>query len=511
MTSTSIAERTRHLLLGSAAALAIIFNLLLWNQRPGLGSFLFLVLFVVVFVIIAHVSGVARQPLAYLLLIPTIAIGATPVVYNNEFSQYAAPSIAVLLAVIFCVALTVKRSHDSTFTIGGMKPFHSLDVWLRALDASMRDTLSYRHAQFKHPRRIIVGVLCSIPLLIVFGLLFSQADPVFDQWITNAFEALSNLIDIPAFFWRVVQIIIVGSAIAALFYLAADEEHELVARLRSVSPFNVVSTSVVLLLLNVLFGVFVFIQLKYLFGDAQVVLDSGKTFAEVAREGFVYLAVVLIIAGVIIAAVYRAFAHHGHHIAVTALTTLFVALVFVVALSALKRMNLYQDTYGFTVMRLYVEWFIYAVMALLAITCGAIIARWPFRWLVHTGFVLALVVLTVVATLNVDRMIARENIDRYILGQQSLDLEYVAGLSVDALPEIKRLMSAPRDSARLCGKKGVRNGTNYGSWNIDIYKDAQDRIDSWREFNFGAMRAISEKETFVSFDKLLYSCPPVMP
>ena len=174
------------------------------------------------------------------------------------------------------------------------------------------------------------------------------------------------------------------------------------------------------------------------------------------------------------------------------------AQVCLVALSALKRMNLYQDAYGFTVLRLYVEWFIYLVILVQAIYFIAVIFKVEFRRLFGLYLVLGLLAFTLVASLNVDKIIARKNVDRMIAGEQkNLDLSYLlSGLSVDALPEIKRAFDRGFTKEQVSYSKFYTNDEDFPKdfagaafkYKYNLLKILSSDA-SWVEFNFGREEA----------------------
>ena len=110
--------------------------------------------------------------------------------------------------------------------------------------------------------------------------------------------------------------------------------------------------------------------------------------------------------------------------------------------------------------------------------------------------VLGVGAMCIVSSVNVDRMIARENVDRYLNEGKELDMEYIIlSLSVDTVPEVKRAFDAGYifpfvqeytkenfhhiyfdDSTELKKKRSRIWGRDYTSFS--------DIKQSWKEFNF---------------------------
>ena len=109
-------------------------------------------------------------------------------------------------------------------------------------------------------------------------------------------------------------------------------------------------------------------------------------------------------------------------------------LTLVVVGSALHRMNLYQETYGFTTLRLTVDVFegwLGVVVLLVMVVGGLGYGRWLPRIALVTGAVAVLGL----ASINPDAWVAGRNIDRFE-AKGEIDLSYLQSLSRDAAPVI---------------------------------------------------------------------------
>jgi two-component system, OmpR family, sensor histidine kinase BaeS len=138
----------------------------------------------------------------------------------------------------------------------------------------------------------------------------------------------------------------------------------------------------------------------------------------------------------------------------------------VVVASALHRMDLYQDAYGFTRLRLLVDvfegWLGLLILAVLGAGLGLRAA-----WLPRFALISGVVALLGLAAINPDAWIAHHNLDRYAETGR-VDWTYLRNLSDDAVPVLADL---PEDQRR-CALAGV---------------SAAD--DDWLEWNLGRARA----------------------
>jgi len=105
---------------------------------------------------------------------------------------------------------------------------------------------------------------------------------------------------------------------------------------------------------------FILFQLTYLFGGKANISLQGFTYAEYARRGFFELITVaaislLLLLGVEKYVVKKEATHFGEF---KILGTALVIQVGLIMASALRRLSLYEQAYGFTVLRLYSHVFI---------------------------------------------------------------------------------------------------------------------------------------------------------
>jgi hypothetical protein len=309
---------------------------------------------------------------------------------------------------------------------------------------------------------VVIGI--TAVLVLVFGGLFAAADPAFAHFAGTLIPAL----DIGDVISRMVVFGVVAGFVVAGCYLmrfAPKLDAAAPAPMRSVPRWE---WALPLGVLDVLFIAFVVVQATVLFGGHDHVLDTeGLTYAEYARQGFWQLlwvsALTLLVLGVVIRVAGRATG--ADRLALRVLVGTMCATSVVVVCSAIHRMWLYQQAYGFSVQRVMViaieGWL--GVVFLLIAAAGI---RMTARWLPHAVLVAGVLTLLGVAVLNPERLIAQRNVDRY---EQTglLDTAYLLTLSTDVEPALARLP----EPIRLCAR----------------YRD--DAKDPWYEFNYSRSRA----------------------
>ena len=141
-------------------------------------------------------------------------------------------------------------------------------------------------------------------------------------------------------------------------------------------------------------------------------------------------------------------------------------LTLVVVASALYRMHVYQEAYGFTRLRVLVDVFEgWLGLLVLGVMAAGVTLR--AAWLPRAALLSGTGLLLLLAALNPDAWIAQRNLDRYD-ETGKVDWSYLQGLSADAVPVLATLP----DEVVECALTGHRPGN-----------------DDWLEWNLGRQRA----------------------
>ena len=421
---------------GVAFLVAILGEFFVWGNLLGLGFVLFIVAFLIMFVEFALYFKHIRNKWAFFLLVPIAILCFDIFRFNNYLVVFFGPLLVLGLVFLFCVLLTVRNSQMRDFAFSRIPVVRNVFSALSGIYGVFADIFSPVPflTKNKNIKMVLLGLLIAIPVLLLFLGLFMGADVIFADWIRHLFD-----FRIDRLFWeKFIRVGVFGLVLSSFFYVLISEKHDLLDKAVSAVKIDNVISTVVLGVVNVLFLSFVFFQIKYLFGDASFVLENGIRFAEYARSGFFQLAWVMAFALALITIVYWSMSHHGNSKLVNGLQIFLILQVGVVAASALKRMGLYQDAYGYTVLRLYVEWFVYFALVVLVFVAASVLIQLKFNKFFYAGLIMSIIALVMVFSVNVDYMIAKENVERYVNNKDKkveLDVSYLRSqLSVDIFP-----------------------------------------------------------------------------
>lgn len=185
-----------------------------------------------------------------------------------------------------------------------------------------------------------------------------------------------------------------------------------------------------------LFAAFVALQLTTLFGgDTHVLQTAGLTYAEYARSGFWQLLTVAALTFAVVGAAQR-WARDGGRVLPVLLGALCI-LTLVLLASALKRLGLLEDTYGFTRLRFAAH---AALLWLGALFALVLVARFRAAWLPRAIVAATATAFLAFALADPERWIADRNVDR-AQRTGTIDYEYLSRLGADAAPALARLKS----------------------------------------------------------------------
>ncbi|WP_117209277.1 DUF4153 domain-containing protein [Allorhizocola rhizosphaerae] len=271
------------------------------------------------------------------------------------------------------------------------------------------------------------GMIIAGTLVVVFGVLLASAERAFAEWLTSGF-----LLALPV-------LLVMGVGMALPQAWLKGKERTSWARLDWMIPVGG---------LIVLFGAFAAVMFNALFGGHEYVLNpEGPTYANHARTGFAQLAVVAMLTMGVVLAVLSRVSDEDRRLAMVMVGVL-SGLTLVIVASALLRMVVYGEAFGYTRMRLL------AVVAI--VWLGLVFVARKYAW--HTG----VAVLLALVILNPDRHIAQTVIGRWA-HDGHLDAPYLASLSTDALPALDRLPAEKRDclTAAVAKRERTAECTRY--------------------------------------------------
>ena len=485
MERTNITAREIRLFAILALVAGIIFDYLFFEKAIGISYPLFVAVFYCVFWVASHKRVSFQIDFGWFLFIPILLLSAAFAIHSNPVLLARNFVLIPLLLLVQTTLLVYGYEWSSVRCVSRfigrlLRQFfgNAPKVFLEVISLAK---VAYRIAPEKRKtlKNIFIGLIISAPLLFIVIALLAEADTVFQNVIADIFKSLEFIDSIPF----AEHVGVIGIITVLLFgYLAvvlkAEVEGVSVPAERGTGGSDATIVVTVLVMVNAVYILFCAIQFTYLFGGEEVIRSiPDYTYAEYARRGFSELIVVTVINLSILLIGLRFTKNDGKlDRLVLVLRCLLVLCTAIMLYSAHLRLKLYEEAYGYTYARIFAHTFIGLLFVLFMLTFYKL---WRREFPLLKAFAIAaLLAYTTLNYLNVDAVIARKNIDRYFTTGK-IDLEYLQGLSDDAIPELTRLSAA--DNGDVAGKKMAA-----------FLREKQAELrseDPWQSYNLSKARA----------------------
>ncbi|MPV37457.1 DUF4153 domain-containing protein [Georgenia subflava] len=280
----------------------------------------------------------------------------------------------------------------------------------------------------------------SLVALVVFGGLFASGDAVFGSWAAAVVPDLAW----DSMIFRSFVLVAVGGVVLAGCYLALNPPRVEQVGLPEARPVTrrwewLVPVGVVV----AVFAGFVVAQASAMWGGHDYVRRmTGMSYADYVHQGFgqLTLATTLTLATVALTVRKASAATSRDRLVLRVVLGLLCVLTLVVVASALFRMAVYQQAFGYTVLRVLVDAFELwlGVVVVLVMVAGI---RWSGAWLPRAALASGAVFLLVIGLANPEAWVAERNIERYD-ETGKIDTWYLATLGPDAAPTIVKGLPA---------------------------------------------------------------------
>lgn len=465
-----------------AAVIGLMTSLLYVDQTMGLSVVFMTILTVTTMVYYKQQAGIAigRKFIiisAYMILLsPVFAVTTVPVI--RFWSGFILSTLLLALAVSeheFIWPLWIKEGLKALFGALGK----SINFFTHGSKVTSKNK--------KVLGQIFFGVVVAIPVLAVAASLLASADAVMDELLNNIFDAL-EFEEAGVWIWRLcVFLFVAAMTYGYKVWLAHNQQSTegLDERPKTIVKLDVIPPAVsgtILVLLNCLYVVFAYIQIKFLFLGTQATAIEGYNYAEYARSGFfelVALSVLNTMGILVINRFTRVHLMNRISLTITAFCT------FIMIASSWHKMHLYETEYGYTQLRLYVYMILaFMVVFMVLITLG--IWKRNYR-VIEWSIVIGLCYFLIISYVNVDAIIVENNVARYEK-TGDIDLYYLVwNLTEDAVPALVKAAEMNRIDF-----KADNMSEEYDNLKRRIKNKDEDR--QFFEYNYRHARAVKVVE-----------------
>ena len=474
------------IIIGISAFLAILQSILFWNKEPGISVFIFVLACILYLIYVLSKNKKIVNKKALIFVIPIILLSSTYFIFNNELFNILNIFVIVALGIIMCVYLCKPKTKWSEFlkkigyVFGGMFESVSDVIDTFKIPEDKKDNESLEKV-----KKIGKSLLITIPIILVVVLLLMSADQVFEGIFDKVFLDLSEVLSLDGIIKLLSRLSVIlitfllcGGFIVNLvkdntMFTKEDEDTKISVK------FENLTINMILTILNIIYLIFSFIQITNLFMNTSN--DPNFDYSSYARQGFFQLMFVSFINFVIltVANINKIEKTKNQKIYNKIMSLLIILFTLIIIVSAFYRMNLYQETYGYTYLRIFVD---FVLISEVLISIPIIIYLLGKKIdILKSGIIIASFMFVLLNFMNIDNFIAEKNIDRYFNDPKNsnFDMSYLCNLGTDATDQVTRLLKADDEYI-------VKRTENY------LYEQKQslnlDKMD-WQEYNMSKKEA----------------------
>lgn len=460
--------------------LGLIFDRLFYIKGPGISHFIFLSLSIIFFIWSLRKKVKFEKSFGWFLIIPIGLLSLSYSVYTNVvftlLNLLAVPFLMVVSSILIenpklpwdkvvFLFYIIKKGLINVIESAGV-PFYIIGK----LSAK-------KEKKDNSKNQILIGLLISLPLLIIIIGLLNSADMMFSYYLSNITNIFEN-IDLSQIIPHIIIIFIIAFCLFGYVW-GFKKENKTYDNILGIENIGLEAVTIItiLVVLNILYLIFTIIQFSYLYGGGNMTLPAGFTYAEYARRGFFELAAVTFINFVIVLFCIKYMKRENKKL-ITVSNILFTILILFtlnMLYSANFKLSLYESSYGYTYLRVFVHLF----MLLLFILCLiALIGIWYRKVSIVKCILVATVIMyTIINYINIDAFIAKKNIERYH-DTGKIDISYLTSLSYEAVPYLIELRKVNDTEIREAINEELKNRR------IELNK-----LKHWSEFNFSRNKA----------------------
>lgn len=473
-------------------------SLLFWKQDLGISVLLFTI--PIIWITTKLLKGNIKNKKALLISIPIIVLSSTYFIFDNlTFYLINIVLIPILYLIMIIWAISDFQIKSIIYKIILMifEPLNYIGDVIRTILKEFNHKEKDEQIGEKKEKNNIFKAVCftGIIALIVIGLLCS-ADNEFAKIFSTIFKDI-NIFNVPELTGRIIIIIIAFFYFAGFFMNMLDKENGLKEFEKDEKAEKKESYTIRMMItvLNLVYLVFCFTQIKVLFTEQNI------KYSEFARKGFFQLMIVsLINIAMILKANNKNLRETEKQVKYKKIMCIaMIIFTLVIIISAFARMTLYQQNYGYTRLRVLVDFALITEIILLIPTVMYILNNKIN--LMKTYIIIIITMYCIVNFINIDKIIMKNNFNRY-KETGYIDLNYLMEMNNSDL--IEQLLELKDTEFKYSEKAYSQSDTDKQEIQEQIGKQQRELngyLASWKksfnethtlaEFNLPKMRAKS--------------------
>lgn len=320
-----------------------------------------------------------------------------------------------------------------------------------------REDFNFKNSKY---RGVIKGVIISIPLLILLILLLSSADEIFASIFEDTINNMINAISLIRTGGVLLKVVVFALVFVYIYYLFSSFKFMVKRTYKmTVTKLDKSMVNTILVLVNVLYLVFTYVQIKYLYIKSSNFNLTPAEYSSYARNGFFQLIAVVVLNIMII----LYFKNRIDNSKLTrSLNTLMTVLSFNMGLASLYKMRLYIREFGMTQLRFVTSVFMIFILIMLVLIA---VSLWKNIELFKYCIIVGSIIYLGINFCNMDKMIAEYNLNAKGKG---VDIEYLSTLSLDSYDVVLKAY----EQGKISKEQFMQ------------YKDQKQLTSQWYEYNY---------------------------
>ena len=347
------------------AGLYVILGILMWNclcmENFARGLSMFSILYIITVLAYAGLKkfSITGEKIFWTLILLGISL---PYGFYSVF-DFGQTLMIFLVAAYWTLVITEgllwKGQTSSWILLDGWNGLIALPILNFLCQIRLIfQTFSEKREEKKDWRMVLLGILISIPALLVIIPILAQADTEFRSLVDTILDALGE--DFRILIWRGIVGILLGAFMFGTLYGGVYKRHvkeEECIRFHEESGrvFRFVPDIAVLtfgIIVSAVYVLFIGLQARYLFSAFFGILPEAYTYAQYARQGFFELCVIALLnASFLIAMNGCAKTPRRKNRGLLLENGILGALTLLLLTTAASKLGMYIVAYGFTVKR----------------------------------------------------------------------------------------------------------------------------------------------------------------
>lgn len=442
-----------------AAIIAIITSFFVMGKENfnyiGISAIVLVVLILIcAFISIGKVEKINYCSIYFMIV--AILLSATYGIYTNSFfrtiNMFFIP-IAIVVSIYMISYPDIKLSSIDFFTY----IIHKITLgfldnsYLDIIGKVFKEKIKFKNKGSKY-QGIIKGFIYSIPILVVLIILLSCADEMFGNLFIDFFADFVEYIFSVGIKGVLVKLIIFIITFIYVHYIFVSLKVRVdKCSKKKVKMLDSQVVNTILVLINVLYLFFTYVQVKYLF-IMRYSNFTAEGYSSYARSGFFQLVTVVILNVAIILFFNKKSENSKLKLA---LCTLMTIISINMSVTSIYKMGLYINEFGITRLRFITT----AFMIFIIITLVMIIfSLWRKIDIFKYSMIIGSIIYLSLNFCNVDKIIATVNIESK---GNKVDMEYITTLSLDSYDVIMEAYNEGKiDYSQLKSYKAQKKNTS---------------------------------------------------